>query len=295
MRRLFSWMLIVIASFGTRSVYAQDSIPSKLVVDSAVGTPTTTPDAYSAWVGQLFDQHTQLGFARETPLSLTALPHVPTSQEPLFYLLFSLTGILAFLRFAYPRYMENMFRVFFNTSLRQNQLTDQLAQARLASLCFNLFFVVISGFIFAQIMSVLGWIARHEFWTMAVWGMLGVAGSYGVKAGWLRLMGWATGQHKAASRYVFIVFLINKMLGVLLLPVAWILAFSVSGLQVFAAWMAVVLVALMLLVRFVRSYGSVGQAVQVSSWHFFLYVIGLELLPLLLIGKGIALLFMKMR
>ena len=36
-------------------------------------------------------------------------------------------------------------RVFFNTSLRQSQLTDQLLQAKLPSLLFNLFFVLSAG------------------------------------------------------------------------------------------------------------------------------------------------------
>lgn len=295
MRCVISWMLVVFASFGMTMAYAQDSIPTQPKTDTALLVQAVVPDDYSVWVNQLFTQHPQLSFARETPLSLTAVPHLPTAQEPFFYLLFFLTGILAFLRFAYPRYVENMFRVFFNTSLRQNQLTDQLRQARLASLFFNLFFVIVGGFVFAQITWVFGWITRHEFWSMAGWGTLGLAGLYTVKSGWLQMAGWMTGQHRPAANYTFIVFLINKMLGVLLLPLAWVLAFGASGLQSIAAWIALLLTALMLLVRFVRSYGSVGQVVQVSSWHFFLYVMGLELLPLLLIGKGLALLFMKMR
>ena len=292
---MFLWVMFCGASLLMHAVHGQDSIPVTGGLDSSRIELATSRDQYGAWVDYLFQQHPRLSFARETPLSVNAVPHQSTSQEPFFYLLFSLTGIFAFLRFAYPRYVDNMFRVFFNTSLRQNQLTDQLAQARLASLFFNLLFVLVGGLVFAQVSWVVGGMGNKFSWELAGWSMVGLAGVYLIKSVWLQMAGWMTGYQKAAAGYTFIVFFIHKILGILLLPFAWLLAFGSSGIQLFAATAAMVLAGLMLLVRYLRAYGATGPAVQVSSWHFLLYVFGLEVLPLLLIAKGLALLFIKMR
>ena len=62
------------------------------------------------------------------------------SKEYLFYLLAGIFLIFGFFKVFYSTYFNNIFRVFFNTSLRQNQLTDLLLQAKLPSLIFNIFF-----------------------------------------------------------------------------------------------------------------------------------------------------------
>ena len=66
-------------------------------------------------------------------------------DEMLFYVLLGLSGAVAFFRFFYNRYFDTLFRVLFNTTLRQSQLTDQLLQAKLASLLFNLVFILSGG------------------------------------------------------------------------------------------------------------------------------------------------------
>jgi hypothetical protein len=46
-------------------------------------------------------------------------------------------------------------------------------------------------------------------------------------------------------------------------------------------------IAIFLLLRFFRSYGLIQNQLKISKFHFFLYIIGLEILPLLLIYKGL--------
>ena len=65
----------------------------------------------------------------------------------MFYLIAGIVLLLAFFKYFNSRYFTNLFRVFFNTSLRQSQLTDQLLQAKLPSLLFNLFFILSGGIV----------------------------------------------------------------------------------------------------------------------------------------------------
>ena len=66
-------------------------------------------------------------------------------KEWLFYYILGLSLLFGLLRLSYLRYFNDMFRVFFRTSLRVNQIREQLVQSGLQSLLFNLFFAVAAG------------------------------------------------------------------------------------------------------------------------------------------------------
>jgi hypothetical protein len=60
------------------------------------------------------------------------------NRNSFFYAIALLFFFLGIIKVAFEKYFKNMIRVFFNTSLRQSQLKDQLLQDRLPSLFFNL-------------------------------------------------------------------------------------------------------------------------------------------------------------
>ena len=65
------------------------------------------------------------------------------SKDFVFYFILSLFLFLGILNAVFKNYFNTMIRVFFKTSLRQSQLTDQLMQAKLPSLCLNIFSVLV--------------------------------------------------------------------------------------------------------------------------------------------------------
>jgi hypothetical protein len=71
--------------------------------------------------------------------------HTTRGKEFLFYVLCLVVLILGLFRTFFTGYFKNLFRVYFNTSLRQTQLSDQLKQATLPSLILNIFFYHYSG------------------------------------------------------------------------------------------------------------------------------------------------------
>ncbi|MBK7884324.1 MAG: hypothetical protein IPJ81_11420 [Chitinophagaceae bacterium] len=74
------------------------------------------------------------------PVSVSIIKHNYDSEKnTVFYILTGLVLLLGILKVLYYRYFQTLFRVFFNTSLRQSQLTDQLLIAKLQSLIFNIF------------------------------------------------------------------------------------------------------------------------------------------------------------
>ena len=215
------------------------------------------------------------------------------AKDAFFYLLAGLLLLLGIARVLYSRYFTNLFRVFFNTSLRQSQLTDQLLQARLPSLVFNLFFIICGGIYVYFLLMQKGLLAGYNPWLFiaASVGLLGVL--YGVKYCTLKFTGWVTGYKEQTNTYIFIVFLINKIIGVALVPFVILIAFASGEVMNVAVIASLFMIVLMLLLRFFRSYGLLQHQLKVSRFHFFLYITGIEVLPLLLIYKGLVLLLSK--
>lgn len=215
------------------------------------------------------------------------------SKDSIFYLLVVIAAILGFFRFFYTGYFNNLFRVFFNASLRQSQLTDQLLQAKLPSLFFNILFVLSGGAYVYLLLRHYNWISVRDFWQVVFYCTLSLAIIYLIKFITLKFTGWLTGYKGVTNTYLFIIFLINKILGILLLPFTVIIAFSMPALATAAVVISLLLIGLMFLLRFFRSYGLLQHQLKVSRFHFFLYVAGIEIVPVLLIYKGLVFLLSK--
>ena len=224
------------------------------------------------------------------PIASTNHLRKKTSQDFLFYLLLAVVFLLAFFRLFYQRYFTNLFRVFFNTSLRQSQLTDQLLQAKLASLFFNLFFTITGGIYVYFLLRYFHWIKSDRMITLMSACVICFALIYLGKFIVLKFTGWLTGYKEVTNTYLFIIFLINKILGVLLLPVIIIMAFSQIILVKWVVALSLLMIGLLLLLRFFRSYGLLQNQLKVSRLHFLLYIAGTEIVPLLLIYKGLMIL-----
>lgn len=263
------------------------SFPGFSQTDSAIvrndSIPFEVQESKKGRLQILLDENTLLNSGGE-PESLAVSVHHENSREFLFYALGIILLFFGMIKTFYSRYLANLFRVFFNTSLRQSQLTDQLLQAKLPSLFFNLFFVLMGGFFLYFIFRYLGYGEKNDY-MLLLWCITGLAVMYSVKYVVLKFSGWVTGFSYEADIYIFIIFLINKMLGMLLMPIVILLAFTEHQFFYPVMIAALVLIALMILFRFVRSYALLGHRIKVSRIHFVLYIIGIEILPVLLILK----------
>jgi Domain of unknown function (DUF4271) len=249
-------------------------------------------DRYSPAMQKAIDRNVLIN-AKPKPVVTISTRRQPPVQDLYFYTILGLVLLLAFLRFFYSRYFNNLFQVFFNTSLRQSQLTDQLLQAKQASLLFNLFFALTGGLYVFFLIQYFGKIPLANPLLLMLTCVSVLAAIYFLKFISMKITGWLTGSRSAANTYLFIIFLINKILSVLLLPFVIVMAFGAPFLQFPAIVLSLMLIALMFFLRFVRSYILLQQQVRVSRLHFFMYILGVELLPLLLIYKALMILLNK--
>ncbi|MEP6711949.1 MAG: DUF4271 domain-containing protein [Ferruginibacter sp.] len=235
--------------------------------------------------------------SKSTPVSLAQIIKKKEDKNIFFYLLAALVLLLGIARTTYPRYFSNIFRVFFNSSLRQSQLTDQLSQDKLPSLIFNILFVILAGLYFYLLTTYLLLTGSLHFTRPPTTGYLlslcvgAFAVIYFVKFMALKFTGWITGYKQEADIYTFIVFLINKIIAICLLPIVIVMAFSEQEVAGIFILISFILIGAMLLMRFFKSYGLLQHRLKVSRFHFFLYIFSVEVLPLFLIYKGVMFFF----
>lgn len=209
------------------------------------------------------------------------------SKDWLFYQIMLLLIYLGLLKTTFNKYFINMVRVFFNTSLRQSQLTDQLLIAKLPSLLFNIFFILSFGY---YLFFVLIYNNNFDYSNISLLICIAIVmGTYLVKNIVLKFTGWLTGYKKEADDYNFIVFLVNKILGLLMVPFVVIIPFAEKNIVSWVLIVSYCTVALMFMFRYLRSYEVLQYRLKASRRHFLLYIFGIELMPLLLIYKLVTL------
>ena len=212
-------------------------------------------------------------------------------KEYLFYYLIFLLILFGLLRRAFAKYFHDLFRVFFKTTLKQRQTQEQLLQSSLASVFMNSFFVLSAGLYVNFLLQYFHLVISDNFWLQYVYCIGALAAIYLVKFIGLKITGWLFNVSNTTDSYIFIVFIINKMLGIFLLPFLLVLAFANDPLYSYSMFISWIGMGLLLVYRFILSYSAVRKEVKLNSFHFILYILGFEVIPLLLIYKLLLIIF----
>jgi len=207
------------------------------------------------------------------------------SKDVLFYVLAGIFFFLGFVRLFFPKYFVNLFRMIMQTSFRQKQTREQLLQDRLPSLLMNIFFVLVGGVFIALAATRNNWLATVEFWVILLYCSGLLACIYLVKFLVLKFTGWVFNAPEAAGIYAFIVFLINKMLGVALLPLLLLYAFSSDGVNNILITIIASLVVFTYGYRYIVSLSTIRGNLKVNAIHFFIYLCAVEIVPMIIIYK----------
>ncbi len=206
------------------------------------------------------------------------------SKDELFYLMAGVILILAFIRVTFSKYFRNIFLLFFQTSLRQKQTRDQLLQDNLASLLTNFLFVISAGLYITLIIRYKN-LSNISFWWLAGGTAVVLLATYLIKYLFILFTGWVFNSREAAGSYVFVVFMVNKVMGVMLIPFLLILSFSGPQMVSVAVTVSAGMILLLFGYRYWVSFIAIRNKLKVNALHFFLYLCAVELLPLVLIYK----------
>ncbi len=226
---------------------------------------------------------------KDTPVFVIAEKKGFGGKEFLFYALCVMVLILGVFKTFYRSYFNNLFRVFFNTSLRQTQLTDQLLQAKLPSFILNIFFTITAG-IFVWLLFTNPAAANFRPTLISrqlllPFCILGIGTLYFVKYCVLKFIGWLSGMQHTVDSYIFIIFMVNKISGIVLVPFIIVLAFSLPAWTHVVIIVSLIIVSLFFLSRYLKTYGVLEYNFPMNALHFLIYISATEIIPLLLLYK----------
>ncbi len=201
-----------------------------------------------------------------------------------FYLLIGMLFYLAFIKVTFPKYFSSLFQLIFQSPVRQKQTREQLQQNNLAALFSNILFIL-NASIFVSLLAVKNAWVDFSLYTCIAYSAALFAGLYVFKFLFLWFSSWLFGQTEAIGNYSFIVFLANKVMGVFLIPAILLLAFSPISVQDFAYNIALIVISILFVYRYLISFSIVRTSLKVSAFHFFLYLCTCEVLPMFVLYK----------
>lgn len=219
------------------------------------------------------------------PMAQTFANREHLGKEGEFYLLLGILFFLALIKVVFSKYMHNLFAVFFRVSLKQKQMREQLLQAPLPSLLLNLLFFITGGLYITFLFRYYHILPDTGFWWLLLYCIATLAALYLARLLILKLTGWIFNMQQATNTYSFVVFLVNKLLGIFLLPFLLLMAFSSPGVLPVVIILSGCLVLVLFAYRYITSFGAVRKEIKLSRFHFFLYLCAFEIIPLLLIYK----------
>ena len=209
----------------------------------------------------------------------------PTHEDEQFYILAGLLLFTGIVRSLFPKYFTTLFQLFFQSSYRQRQSKENIAQDTLPSFLMNLVFIFSSGLLLASFIKGDDISYHIAFPLLWLYTCTALSVIYIAKSFFIVFFGWLFDVQETASNYQFIVFLVNKIAGLWFIPLLLILVYSTgAGFNIISA-VTITIILILLLYRYIVSLSVVGKKLKIHPLHFFLYLCAVEILPLLITYK----------
>lgn len=160
----------------------------------------------------------------------------------------------------------------------ENILTSPFSLMMFVAFCLtgSLFITKLVG-----VSTLFGFTALQAFGIVA----LGLFVVYTFKILAIQFIGLVFRQNGVAKQYAFNVYLLNNILGLILIPIVAIAYYSGQPADTWALYIGSALFALFFVLRFLKSLSIEGVIAPVNLMYLFLYLCTLEILPLLVAIK----------
>ncbi len=217
-----------------------------------------------------------------------AQPIVPNMGDWFTISLLILLSLFTWFRFFYYRIFRQLFSAFFNTTTTNQIVRDESVLLQRASLVLSIISYLLMGLFVYQLSVIFNWdtgildggLLRFVMFSVAI------AAAYSIKMIFLRFLSVIFDQERSVAIYIFNVFLMVMMIGLLLLPVNILLAYSPALIREIVVVLSIAVVGLLFLYRLVRAVLIWTGIPGFSLFYLFLYLCAFEIAPLLIIWKA---------
>jgi hypothetical protein len=238
--------------------------------------------------------HTTVLFGQHALKPKHAGPVERTAAVPgwLFPVLLTMMVVFTGLRLFYSRYFKQMAASLFNVNLANQIVRDENILVQRATVYMSIMFYLTAALFLYFLSEQRNWAipwAGSGFLRFISFVVL-VSAVYAAKFLVLRFCGWLFGLEKELTAYLFTIFIVNNIQGLLLFPFIVLMSYN-PGMSI--SWMISVCLFLVGSLYVFRLFRGVQIGLNVpgtSLLHLFLYLCTLELAPLLVVFRiaGIA-------
>ncbi|MFZ7145483.1 MAG: DUF4271 domain-containing protein [Bacteroidota bacterium] len=214
-------------------------------------------------------------------------PIARSNVSPVWFfpiLLFVLV-VFAALRIFYNKYFSQMLVAFVNNNLTNQIVRDENILVQRASVYLSIVFNLVAALFLYLISIYYGWeiggigpgFSRFLFFAVIV------SAAYTLKFLILKISGWLFNLDREMATYIFNTFLINNILGIILLPFICLIAYNQL---VSASWLILIAVILAAMAFGYRMFRGILVGLSMPSFsllYLFLYLCTLEIAPLLIL------------
>lgn len=239
------------------------------------------PIAVPGYVPRIFQDHL-----------LQAKGSAPESfyrRTPDWFTLCLVIVVIAFtwIRVFYFKIFRQLFNAFFSNSITNQIVRDENILVQRASILMSFIFYMTSALFLYQVIDFFGWSPSFlsDGFLRFLIICLSIAFTYSFKMVLLKALGEIFGIDKPVATYIFNIFLINNMLGLMLIPVVVGIAYVATVSTTWVVWAGVVMVIIGFIYRLVRAFTIWLTLSGVSYFYLILYFCTLEIAPLVILIK----------
>lgn len=254
-----------------------DQRPEAIIADSDAGAANSQPVSGPG----IFKGHSLRVVHPE------AKPVVPQVEDWVTITLIGLLAMLTWFNFFYHRIFRQLFSAYFNLGLTGQIVRDESVLLQRATLILSIISYALIGLFIHLLCLRQGWNIPWLQTGILRFALLSVlvASAYSLKMLLLRFLSEVFGLERPVALYVFNIFLMVMMSGLVLFPVNIIMAYATREIADAAAVAGVVILALFFFYRLIRAAGIWTGIPRFSLFYLFLYLCSIEIAPLLILWK----------
>ncbi len=205
------------------------------------------------------------------------------NSDMLFYLLAGCLLIIGVIKSISPKYIQNVFSHLRQPTLQKHKDAAQ-QQTNIDAWVLNIFFVISAAMFVALSVSKI-YEVEVDFMNLFLYSALALAIAYIIKFSFLSFAGWVFNIKETTNSYASIELMVNKILGIALLPFIIVLAFASQKLAVVAGTAGLCAIFIFIFYRFILSLRTFTKSGSINGLHFFIYLCAVEIAPVLIFIK----------
>jgi hypothetical protein len=217
------------------------------------------------------------------------VPRQNITPDWFFPLILITLAFFAWLRVFYNRFFIQMIQALLNNNLANQIVRDENIFIQRASVYLSIIFNLIAALLLYLVSMHYGWSLGGigSGFSRFLFFLILVSSAYALKFLVLKACGWLFEQEREMATYIFNIFLINNILGIILLPFICLIAYNETISITWLVLIPMIIIGLAFGWRLVRGI-QIGIGISsFSPLYLFLYLCTLEIAPLMVLIRVI--------